>query len=154
MKILTRIVQVEHLCPAHFYAIPDRPIAAFCKTGYPRPGSHLSRPRCRVAWRPPELRADLAICWGDGPPRNCAAAAAPSMGFCQPPVAWRAVLPPAPADRVAPAICFWPDPAGNRSKTGPAPGVTRHRALWSADFPPERRLSPGSSDCPTGLVRS
>ena len=31
---------------------------------------------------------------------------------------------------VAPGGLFlWPDPAGNRSMTGPAPGVTRHRTL-------------------------
>src|SRR5690606_39222165 len=39
---------------------------------------------------------------------------------------------------------LWPDLAGC-----PAPGVTRHRALWSADFP--RHPTRGCRDCPTGL---
>jgi hypothetical protein len=43
-------------------------------------------------------------------------------------------------------IFLWPDPAGR-----PAPGVTRHRALWSADFPrvnPASRKDPRSPDPP------
>ena len=41
---------------------------------------------------------------------------------------------------------LWPDPAGC-----PAPGFPRHRALWSADFPP-RRNSPERSPDQPGLV--
>ncbi len=36
-------------------------------------------------------------------------------------------------------LFLWPDPAGNRwVSPAPAPGVTRRRALWSADFPRPR----------------
>ena len=38
---------------------------------------------------------------------------------------------------------LWPDPAGY-----PAPGITRHRALWSADFPRLIRIKPRSPDQP------
>ena len=39
-------------------------------------------------------------------------------------------------------LFLWPDPAGC-----PAPGVTRHRALWSADFP---QAPCGACDRPAG----
>lgn len=41
-------------------------------------------------------------------------------------------------------LFLWPDPAGC-----PAPGVTRHRALWSADFPLYGRLAPPAIARPT-----
>lgn len=52
--------------------------------------------------------------------------------------------PPFHPYRQLPAVCFCgPDPAGF-----PAPGVTRHHALWSADFPRPGR-SPAAIARPT-----
>src|SRR3989304_6693850 len=44
---------------------------------------------------------------------------------------------------------LWPDPAGC-----PTPGITRHRALWSADFPRPRVAEPRPPGRPGGLFLS
>jgi hypothetical protein len=71
-------------------------------------------------------------------------------------VTWPRLLPNAPVvsyttvsplpdslsfERKIGGMFLWPDPAGNRSAAillliAPTPGIIRHRALWSADFPP------------------
>lgn len=44
---------------------------------------------------------------------------------------------------------LWPDPEGYLVTGIPSPGVTRHHALWSADFP--RRENFSRRDSPTNL---
>ena len=51
-------------------------------------------------------------------------------------------------------LFLWPNPAGTGRKTGPTPGVTRHCALWSADFPLDDRLAPAPSGCPASLAKA
>jgi len=47
------------------------------------------------------------------------------------------------AKRCSGGMFLWPDPTGC-----PVPGITRHRALWSADFPRPCNAGPRSPDQP------
>jgi hypothetical protein len=92
----------------------------------------------------PELRADLAICSGDEQPPGISsiAPAWPCSRWGLPgrtgyPARRWSLTPPFHPDRGRPRRSVSVARSGRyQSKTSPTPGVTRHRALLSADFPP------------------
>jgi len=87
--------------------------------------------------------SSLLSLFGLAPDEGCLAAAllpSPVVSYTTiSPLPWAVAFLPFPL-----AVSFlWPDLAGC-----PAPGVTRHRALWSADFPRPRGAEPQSPDQP------
>jgi len=119
--------------------------SAIISLGHASPHDSCSLPETSASGFAPENS-------GDEPPptrRFCPCSALLQMG-----VTWLHLLPDAPVvsyTTFSPlpgypgGLFLWPNPVGY-----PTPGVTRHRALWSADFPLEDSEE-STSDRPTDL---
>jgi hypothetical protein len=135
-----------------------RPKLCFARS-FASPGDHLSRPGVSARLVQPTRNSGVHIVnaeetsnflpCGVVPAWPCSRWGLPGRGCCQS-RRW-SLTPPFHPGHLVPTgargcLFLWPDPAGF-----PAPGVTRHRALWSADFPLSRSFSASISDRPTGL---